>query len=229
MRTIETISRELLETGLNQQQTILLNEMIISMITPTKSRHAIAQSKYLKNKKKEPTKKSNKDDHINDHNPFAEPLILVTEELRIPVKEAKVRKTKKTRGTKLAPDFHPKEAHYELGAKFGFGRPWIDVLCQRMHKWALKNDHRSITTKSNWDLAFSEWIEREGEANVYRINGNSQNTTTGRATARETGIATSMARGAIKQLATSLSARPEDGHLPRNLDASHGDDFKRAS
>jgi hypothetical protein len=73
---------------------------------------------------------------------------------------------KKERGCKLPPDWKPNEKHYGDGAKLGMNRTAVDDRAAAMRCWCDANANRSITTKANWDAAFSgAWLKDPNQRN----------------------------------------------------------------
>jgi len=84
------------------------------------------------------------------------------------------KKEKGARGSKIPPDWRPKELHYEMGAKLGMNRRQVDERADEMRSWCDANSNRAITTKANWDAAFTgAWLKR-GQSNGQRFNGSQQ-------------------------------------------------------
>jgi hypothetical protein len=121
---------------------------------------------------------------------------------------SKKERKKNTRGTKIPPDWLPKEAHYDEGFKRGMDRSAVDTKAEDMRIWCSSNSNRSVTTKSNWDQAFMGWLRREPE----RANGNATHyhradPVAGRATAREAQHVATMGGAALRYLQEGNAAR----------------------
>jgi hypothetical protein len=72
------------------------------------------------------------------------------------------KKEKKERGCKIPPDWKPNEKHYEYGSCVGMSRRDVDDCADRMRHWCAANSNRQITTKSNWDSAFTgAWLLKD--------------------------------------------------------------------
>jgi hypothetical protein len=67
----------------------------------------------------------------------------------------KAGKSQAPRGHLCPDDFRPAEKHYDAGAKYGF-----DQICTRMRNWSHANSNRQIARKSDWSLAFFNFIDR---------------------------------------------------------------------
>jgi hypothetical protein len=69
-------------------------------------------------------------------------------------------KSQAPRGRPCPDDFRPAEKHYDAGAKYGFPRQTVDQICTRMRNWSHANSNRQIARKSDWSLAFFNFIDR---------------------------------------------------------------------
>lgn len=85
-------------------------------------------------------------------------------------KEKKVR-AKRDHGSALPSDWLPNDAHYRKGEQLGFSRAQIDQFAERMRNWAGSNAHRQVARKSNWDLAFHNWISDRADRGGPALNG----------------------------------------------------------
>jgi len=74
--------------------------------------------------------------------------------------ESVVKKEKK-RGTKIPPDWKPKQSHYDEGASRNLLPRRVDEIADNMRTWCAANANRSVTTKADWDATFMGFIRRE--------------------------------------------------------------------
>ncbi len=74
-------------------------------------------------------------------------------------------KPKRDKGQVLPADWMPKPSHYAKGTELGFDRARVDFFAERMRNWAGANAHRQVARKSNWDLAFHNWLSDKAEKN----------------------------------------------------------------
>lgn len=74
----------------------------------------------------------------------------------IPKKDSRA---SRDRGEKLPDDWVPHEKHYQRGAEQGMTRNDVDRCAQRMREWSIANANRREARKSNWNMAFYQFIE----------------------------------------------------------------------
>jgi len=72
-------------------------------------------------------------------------------------------KAKKAMGQKLPDDWQPSESHIALAASLGRNRDWLNDQADRMRGWAKANSHRPVTSKSDWNAAFRNWLKNNHE------------------------------------------------------------------
>jgi hypothetical protein len=140
--------------------------------------------------------------------------------------EVKSKKERKTRGTKIPPDWRAKQSHYEEGEKRGLSRLRVDELADNMRTWCAANANRSVTTKADWDATFMGFIRRERNG-----AGSSQNradTAAGRATARETDFVARVGGSALRYLENRNAAGPVR-EVSRDSVSSSGNDAEQDS
>jgi hypothetical protein len=133
------------------------------------------------------------------------------------------KKEKKERGHKLPPDWKPNQHHYDEGEKLGMNRAAVDARADAMRTWCDANANRSITTKANWDAAFTgTWLK--DSRNGHGFNNNRANTTAGPAPTRDTAIIAGMGRALEKRRADR--AADDGGKVHRPDGAAAGADAK---
>ena len=132
------------------------------------------------------------------------------------------KKERKPRGTKIPPDWVPKESHYAEGLKRGMNRARVDDLGETLRLWCASNANTAKTTRADWDSFFMSWIRREKIVGN-GINGHHADSSTGRATAKETNLVASLGRGAISSLSQGVAGRHE-GPSSGSYDAAGRDD-----
>ena len=94
----------------------------------------------------------------------SEPKGLRKEERALTLESADA-KPKKFKGTKLPPDWQPNSKHYDLAADLHFSEADVQAYAAEMRNWCVQENHRPITTKSNWDAAFAGWMRRAAAKN----------------------------------------------------------------
>lgn len=75
----------------------------------------------------------------------------------------KAPKGAKTKGSKLPDDWQPSEKHLALAESLGRTAAWMNDQAERMRGWAKANAHRSVTSKSDWNAAFTNWMKGNHE------------------------------------------------------------------
>lgn len=126
---------------------------------------------------------------------------------------------KKERGTKLPPDWKPKEKHYDEAASRGRDAAWVDEKAKDMRIWCASNSNRAVTTKSDWDATFLAWIRKEPHGNTVSHGG--ANPAAGRATAREAQHIATMGSAALRYLQEGKSAG--NGRVSQDGSGSSGE------
>jgi hypothetical protein len=86
------------------------------------------------------------------------------------------KKEKKERGCKLPPDWKPNQHHYDEGKKLGMTMAMVDERGAAMRCWCDANANRSITTKANWDAAFTGAWLKDSRSNTGRQQPNGRRT-----------------------------------------------------
>jgi len=107
--------------------------------------------------------------------------------------EVVIKKERKERGCKLPPDWKPNQHHYDEGEKLGMNRDAVDARAGAMRTWCDANANRSITTKANWDAAFTgTWLK--DSKNGQGFSNNRPHQTSGSPPTRDTAIIAGMGR-----------------------------------
>lgn len=141
--------------------------------------------------------------------------------------EVSNKKEKKERGTKLPPDWKPKESHYVEGDKRGMSRADVDERAVRMREWCDANSNRSITTKANWDAAFmGAWLKQE-QRNGNRSGGNRTSQASGPPQTGADAVLAGMGRLAARVAERQLAERSGDGAGQHGFDLAGEDDSRR--
>jgi hypothetical protein len=131
------------------------------------------------------------------------------------------KKEKKERGHKLPPDWKPNQHHYDEGEKLGMSRAAVDARADAMRTWCDANANRSITTKANWDAAFTgTWLK--DSKNGHGFSNNRANQTSGPAPTRDTAIIAGMGRALERRRAAR--AADDGGQVQRPDGAAAGPD-----
>jgi len=134
--------------------------------------------------------------------------------------EVVIKKDKKERGQKLPPDWKPNQHHYDEGAKLGMNRAAVDVRAAAMRNWCDANANRAVTTKANWNAAFTgTWLKDSNNGHGTGANRASQ--TSGPPQTSADSILAGMGRLASRVAERQLAERQND------LDLAGRDDPKR--
>lgn len=77
--------------------------------------------------------------------------------------------TKRKKGFRLPADWRPSDHHYAVGNKqHGMDRAAVDARAQAMRDWTVREAHRAVTLKSDWDLTFtSVWLKPQDQKNGF--------------------------------------------------------------
>jgi hypothetical protein len=117
------------------------------------------------------------------------------------------KKEKKERGHKLPPDWKPNQKHYDEGEKLGMSRAAVDERAAAMRTWCDANANRSITTKANWDAAFTgTWLK--DSKNGHGFSPNRSNQASGPASTRDVAVITAMGRTLERRRAARAADDP---------------------
>jgi uncharacterized protein YdaU (DUF1376 family) len=117
-------------------------------------------SKPLKNNKPTPKIQENGQ---NGHSYL--PSLTLSSELE-PQKEKK-----KTRGEILPGEWKPRDQERLYGRTVRhLSETEINAAAEKMKRWALANAHRAVAKKSDWDVTFRNWLDRDADAKAERIN-----------------------------------------------------------
>lgn len=198
---------DMLQNCMPKEMIVLAVDMYVMALAST--RHPVDETaerrrawdrEYRKNKRGHPPDPPDIHPTSDDKPPLS-----LREEESLSVVVSKKERKKKAGGSKIPPDWIPKEIHYAEGAKRGMDRTAVDVKAEDMRIWCRSNSNRAVTTKSDWDQTFLGWLRRE------KPNGNGPNnprpdTPAGRATAREADHVARMGGAALRQLQESKSA-----------------------
>lgn len=115
-------------------------------------------SKPLKNNK--PTPKSEEKDKIASYLPS----LTLSSELE-PQKERK-----KKRGENLPNGWKPRDQERLYGRTVRhLSETEIDAAAEKMKRWALANAHRAVAKKSDWDVTFRNWLDRDADQKAERV------------------------------------------------------------
>lgn len=199
---------DMLQNCMPKEMIVLAIDMYVIALTSTRSqvdetaeRRRAWDREYRKNRREHPPDPPDIHPTSADKRPS-----FLREEEGLSVVEGK-KERKKARGSKIPPDWIPKEIHYEEGLKRGMDRAAVDAKSVDMRIWCAANSNRAITTKSDWDQAFLGWLRRE-KPNGNGPDNNRPNPGAGRATAREAQHVAAMGGAALRQLQEGKAAGP---------------------
>lgn len=89
--------------------------------------------------------------------------------------DSEIQESKKKKGRAIPENWNPSDRSRLYGrTTLGFDDQKIDRCAEQMRRWAISNAHRAIAKKSNWDLTFDNWMDREAERSGPRVSGNPQ-------------------------------------------------------
>lgn len=198
---------DMLQNCMPKEMIVLAVDMYVIALTST--RHPVDETaerrrawdrEYRKNRREHPPDPPDIHPTSDDkHSSF------LREEEGLSVVEGKKERKKEARGSKIPPDWIPKEIHYAEGLKRGMDRAAVDAKSVDMRIWCAANNNRAITTKSDWDQTFLGWLRRE-KPNGNGPENNRPNPGAGRATAREVNTVAAMGGAALRYLQESKSA-----------------------
>jgi len=157
-------------------------------------------------------------------------LSLSKEEESYSVKKERKQESKKERGCKCPPDWKPNQHHYDEGAKLGMGIADVDARAAAMRSWCDANANRSVTTKANWDAAFTgTWLKdsRNGQG----FSNNRAHQASGPAPTRDTAIIAGMGRALERRREARAATDPgrQDVRTERHPGAAGGTDAESRS
>jgi hypothetical protein len=146
--------------------------------------------------------------------------------------EKKEEATRRKTGCVLPDTWQPSEGHYAEGTSLGHHSSEVDNLAGAMRIWSKTNAHRAVARKSDWDLTFTGWMQREWKNGA--TNGQRPDADRTHSGARESGtdaVLAGVARATDRRARERQSAGRGDGQAPDGAhDAGeHDPDFFRAA
>ena len=69
-------------------------------------------------------------------------------------------KKERAKSSSLPDDWQTNEGHLAVAIKLGFDQTWMVGQAVEMREWTVREAHRSITKKADWNLTFLAWMRR---------------------------------------------------------------------